>query len=154
MKVKRGKFDIVLNVLCLAILICTVLFLLCTWTRIPDKVPMHHDFAGNVDRWGGKSEIIVLPVISWITYLFLTLIERFPEIWNTGVTVTEENKERVYSVLLHLISSIKFIIILLFAWLTVQTAVGFELGAWFLPVFLLAIFGDLLYWLWRLFRAK
>ena len=29
-------------------------------------------------------------------YIFLTVIENFPQIWNTGVTVTEENKDRVY----------------------------------------------------------
>lgn len=154
MKIKRGKFDTILNVLCLIILISTILFLIVIWSKIPDKVPMHNDFAGNTDRWGSKLEIIILPIITWIIYIFITIIEKFPQIWNTGVEVTEENKERVYSILLHLISTIKFIVVCVFTYLTVQTAVAFELSAWFLPIFILVILGNLLYWIWKLFKVK
>ena len=84
----------------------------------------------------------------------MTIIEKFPQAWNTGVKVTEENKERVYSTLLHLVSTIKFIMVCVFAYLTVQTTLAFELFAWFTPIFLLAIFGDLLYWIWKLYRVK
>ena len=133
LKFKRGKFDIILNGLCLIILVSTILFLAVTWSKIPDKVPMHYDFAGNID---------------------MTILEKFPEAWNTGVKVTEENKERVYSTLLHLISTIKFIMVCMFAYLTVQTSLAFQLPAWFTPIFMLAIFGDLLYWIWKLYRVK
>ena len=154
LKFQRGKFDIILNGLCLIILVSTILFLILTWSKIPDKVPMHYDFAGNIDRWGSKLEILILPIITWIMYVFMTIIEKFPEAWNTGVKVTEENKERVYSTLLHLISTIKFIMVCMFAYLTVQTSLAFQLPAWFTPIFMLAIFGDLLYWIWKLYRVK
>ena len=154
LKIKRGKFDIILNGLCLIILVSIILFLAVTWSKIPDKVPMHHDFAGNTDRWGSKLEIIILPVITWIMYVFMTIIEKFPQAWNTGVKVTEENKERVYSTLLDLISTIKFIMVCMFAYLTVQIALAFELSGWFTPIFIFAIFGDLFYWIWKLFRVK
>ena len=95
LKFQRGKFDIILNGLCLIILVSTILFLILTWSKIPDKVPMHYDFAGNIDRWGSKLEILILPIITWIMYVFMTIIEKFPEAWNTGVKVTEENIERV-----------------------------------------------------------
>ena len=45
---------------------------------------------------GSKGELVILPIIGWLMYIFLTVIENFPQIWNTGVTVTEENKDRVY----------------------------------------------------------
>ena len=99
MKFKRGKFDIILNGLCLIILVSTILFLILTWSKIPDKVPMHYDFAGNIDRWGSKLEILILPIITWIMYVFMTIIEKFPEAWNTGVKVTEENIEMLRSMM-------------------------------------------------------
>ena len=154
LKFQRGKFDIILNGLCLIILVSTILFLAVTWSKIPNKVPMHYDFAGNIDRWGSKLEILILPVITWIMYIFMTIIEKFPQAWNTGVKVTEENKERVYSTLLHLVSTIKFIMVCVFAYLTVQTALSFELSAWFTPISLLVIFGNLLYWILKLYRVK
>ena len=40
LKFQRGKFDIILNGLCLIILVSTILFLILTWSKIPDKVPM------------------------------------------------------------------------------------------------------------------
>lgn len=154
MKIKRKKFDIILNILCLIILVSTMLFLIVTWSKIPDKVPMHYASAGNIDRLGSKLEILILPIITWMLYAFFTIIEKFPEVWNTGVKVTEENKERVYSTLLHLISTIKFIMVVVFAYLTVQTTLALELSAWFTPIFILAILGNLLYWIWKLSRVK
>ncbi|MPQ45302.1 DUF1648 domain-containing protein [Clostridium tarantellae] len=154
MKIKREKFDIILNVLCLIILISISLFLIVIWSKIPDKVPMHHDFAGNIDRWGSKLEIIILPISAWIMYIFFAIIEKFPQVWNTGVKVTEENKERVYAIILHLISTIKFILVCVFMYFTVQTALAFELSVLFLPIFFIVIFGNLLYWIWKLFKVK
>lgn len=154
MKIKRKKFDIILNILCWIILASTMLFLIITWSKIPDTIPMHYDSAGNIDRFGSKLEILVLPIIILIVYTFITIIEKFPEAWNTGVKVTEENKERVYSTLLHLISTIKFIMVGMVAYLTVHTALSLELSAWFTPIFILAIFGNFVYWIWKLFRVK
>lgn len=154
MKIKRKKFDIILNILCWIILASTMLFLIITWSKIPDTIPMHYDSAGNIDRFGSKLEILVLPIIILIVYTFITIIEKFPEAWNTGIKVTEENKERVYSTLLHLISTIKFIMVGMVAYLTVHTALSLELSAWFTPIFILAIFGNFVYWIWKLFRVK
>ena len=154
MKIKRKKFDIILNILCWIILASTMLFLIITWSKIPDTIPMHYDSAGNIDRFGSKLEILVLPIIILIVYTFITIIEKFPEAWNTGVKVTEENKERVYSTLLHLISTIKFIMVGMVAYLTVHTALSLELSAWVTPIFVLAIFGNFVYWIWKLFRVK
>ncbi|MGN0246442.1 MAG: SdpI family protein [Lachnospiraceae bacterium] len=36
---------------------------------MPDRIPMHYDLAGNIDRWGSKAEEFVFPVV----ILFVTL---------------------------------------------------------------------------------
>ena len=101
-----------------------------------------------------KSEMLLLPVMAWLLYLLLTVIERFPKIWNTGVTVTEENRERVYTSLLHLISTMKFIIVCIFTWLIVQTPLGISLPGWFMIVVLLAVFGNMGFWLGEVYKNK
>lgn len=30
---------------------------------LPDKLPMHYDLQGNIDRWGGKTEELIFPII-------------------------------------------------------------------------------------------
>ena len=37
---------------------------------MPDRIPMHHDFAGNTDRWGSKTESFIFPVIILCITLF------------------------------------------------------------------------------------
>lgn len=36
---------------------------------MPDVIPVHHDLAGNTDRWGSKTESLIFP----ISILFITL---------------------------------------------------------------------------------
>ncbi len=87
-------------------------------------------------------------------YAFITTIEKFPQVWNTGVTVTEENKEQVYLILLHLVSTIKFIIVCVFTYIIIQSVIFFKLSIWFIPAFLIILFGNLFYWIWKLFKVK
>lgn len=154
MQIKRGKLDIILNVMCIVVLVSMTIFLITVWSKIPEKIPMHYDFSGNIDRWGTKAEIIILPIIAWSMYAFITTIEKFPQVWNTGVTVTEENKEQVYLILLHLVSTIKFIIVCVFTYIIIQSVIFFKLSIWFIPAFLIILFGNLFYWIWKLFKVK
>ncbi|MDD6481289.1 MAG: SdpI family protein [Lachnospiraceae bacterium] len=41
---------------------------------MPDTIPMHHDLAGNTDRWGSKTESLILPVIILVITLFWHLM--------------------------------------------------------------------------------
>ena len=36
----------------------------------PDRIPMHYDMAGNIDRWGSKYENYIFPAIIFIMSLF------------------------------------------------------------------------------------
>jgi uncharacterized membrane protein len=42
-----------------------------------DKVPMHYDLNGNIDRWGSKYENLIFPVIIILTTLLWTLFIRY-----------------------------------------------------------------------------
>ena len=41
---------------------------------MPDTIPMHHDLAGNVDRWGSKTESFIFPVVILVITLFWHLL--------------------------------------------------------------------------------
>lgn len=151
---KKHPLDKLMNRLSLLVLVGTALFLALYWRHIPQEVPMHFNAAGEIDRWGSKAELLILPVISWLMYGLLTVVEQFPGAWNTGVKVTEENRERVYALLGHMLSTLKFLIMVMFAWITLWCALAKPLPVWFLPVVLGAVFGDMIYWLVRVFRAR
>ena len=75
--------------------------------RLPARVPVHFDLAGNPNRWDSPSSFVFIPIIGAALYLFLTLIARAPLMFNYPVTVTEENRARLQALAIDLIAWIK-----------------------------------------------
>lgn len=136
---KKSKFSKAVNLLCLVILIGTILFLVVSWGNIPDRIPGHYNAAGEVDRVGGKGEIIMIPVMEIILYGLITLVEQFPQVWNTGVKPTKENEKWIYSATGNLIAAAKIVMVTELSYITIATVRMQSLGKWFLPVSLAAI---------------
>ena len=154
MKIKNSPADIIMEILGLIMLIGTPLYLLIRWSSIPDKLPMHYNFVGEIDRWGGKGEILFLVVMIWILYLMISLVEHFPSIWNTGVQVTSENRARVYRTLKYMVKTLKLVMTLIFTFLIFNTVAGTPLPRWFTPAYLILIIGNFAFWLIRLYRVR
>lgn len=151
---RRYLLDRLMNWLSLLLLLGTTVFLVVSWPHIPAEVPMHFNALGEIDRWGGKGGLLVLPVIGWAVYVLMTVVEHFPSLWNTGVQITVENRARVYRLLGHLLSTLKLLTTAMFAGLTLWCPLARPLPGWFLPVVLVVLFGDMIYWLVRVIRAR
>ena len=154
MKLKKTAWDWITEALSLALVFGTILYLIVMWKSIPDTIPAHYNAAGEVNRWGGKSELLMLPIISGILYFFITLIQQYPQAWNTGVTVTEENRERVYRILRNLIGTTKLMMLLVFSSLTVLSSLGLALPIWYLGVFLVLLFGSITFFIIQLSKER
>lgn len=154
MKVKTTIADIVLESLTLFMLIGSAVYLFVIWSSVPDKLPMHYNFAGEIDRWGGKGELFILILFHWILYLVATGIEKVPQIWNTGVKVTEENQYRIYRTLKYMIKTLKLIIVFIFTFLILTTVAQRNLPGWFTLVSLVLVFGDLAFWGFWLYKGR
>lgn len=64
------------------------IYLAIIWNKLPQKVPMHMNMNGEVDRWGNRLELIfMLCIISGLTYiifLFLPKIDPKQKLQNMG----------------------------------------------------------------------
>ena len=131
---KRSRFDKSMDALSLGILVCTAVALAVLWRRLPDRIPLHYDFSGNITGYGGKASILIMPIISALLYTVISVAEHLPpESWNTGgIRVTHENAEHVYTCLHHLLSSTKCIFIAFHTGITVCQALGSRL--WIVPL--------------------
>mgnify|MGYP001216207310 FL=1 len=154
MKLKKTAWDWISETLSLALVFGTILYLIVMWKSIPDTIPAHYNAAGEVNRWGGKSELLMLPIIGGILYFLITLIQQYPQAWNTGVTVTEENRERVYRILRNLIGTTKLMMLLVFSSLTVLLSLGLALPIWYLGVFLALLFGSITFFIIQLSKER
>jgi uncharacterized membrane protein len=154
MILRRKKIHYIIDILCLILLISTSIYLIISWSELPEKIPGHYDAYGNIDRWGSKTEIIVMPIFAWFMFISISILERFPQVWNTGVKVTEANAYKVYSTLYDMIITLKIILTLVFSFLIINSIHMSNLPSIFLPVMLFLVFGDLIYHLLKLHRVK
>ena len=144
----------VLDAIGLAVLIGIFLYLILEWKELPDRIPSHFNGAGVADAWSGKGMLWFCPVMAALLYGMITLLEQFPDIWNTGVEVTPENQERVLGAVKLMVVWMKLAVVLDFSWITLCSARGTDLGAWFMPVFLAMIFLPMIWCMVRIFRSR
>jgi uncharacterized membrane protein len=127
------------------------------WPSVPAMVPRHFGFDGTPDAWGERGGMLVLPIVGLVMYVSLSVLERFPHIYNYPVAVTNQNARELYTLGRRWLSVTKTILTasLGFAfYATVQTARGElrGLSQWYLPVLLLtlsAVTGIVLVRMWR-----
>lgn len=63
----------------LAIVAIPFLYLAYVWGSLPKKVPMHWNIKGEIDRWGDKQELvlipILLPLLVYVIFLIVPVID-------------------------------------------------------------------------------
>lgn len=58
----------------LAILALPAIYLAYVWNKLPERVPMHYDIEGHIDRYGDKSEMISVNLILLFSGMLTTLL--------------------------------------------------------------------------------
>lgn len=153
-KIKRSKLDIITEIGCLVCLFGLLIYFVLNWGGFPDEIPGHYNAAGEIDRWGSKTELFILPVVSLVLYAFLSLLERFPQIWNTGVTITEENRERVYRTLKNMVQLLKLSMVIFFVIMSYIQSTAQSISGWFILFFMIIFFGILTSYLVKLYQRR
>lgn len=151
---KRNVYATIIESLCIIGLVGLCIYLALNWNSFPSRIPGHYDASGNVTRWTSKSVLLVLPIIAWAFYIGLSLVEAFPAIWNTGVKVTEENRERIYRIIKNMICTLKFVFVITFITLSLMQATATKLPSYFTWLEMVFIFGVLIYFVVKLAKNK
>jgi hypothetical protein len=152
MKLKYTKFQIVLETIGLLLLVGMIVFVYIQWNQIPQQVPMHYNVMGEIDKWGSKNGILFLPAISIFLYAFITMVSFFPQIWNVPVQITDENKEVVYLSSKDLLIIMKVEILMSLFYINYHTVTAQPLPITFLPVFMIVLFGTIIFFVRRIIR--
>ncbi len=128
------------------------------YTNLPDTIPTHYNGAGQADGFGGKGSILTLPLISTVLFVGLTTLNKFPHIFNYPTNITADNASRQYTNATRLIRYLKFIIVVIFGLIALQTIRNANgrtdgLGVWFLPLTIGLIFIPLIYFAIKSFKT-
>ena len=72
----------------ISIVLIPLIYILLIWDQLPDKVAMHWNIEGNIDRYGSKFELLVvaglLPLVTYVTLLIVPKIDPKKKIASMG----------------------------------------------------------------------
>lgn len=149
---ERTLLDQVFITVAIALMVGGFILVVVSWASLPARIPIHWNAAGEVDGWGPRGVIWLLPAIGLLLVGGLLAVMRVPWLANVPVTITERNAAAQYGLIVRLlavlsagVASIFFILVVE----TIQTARGGGdlLGPWMLPVFLAPTIGALIWYL-------
>lgn len=125
---------------------------LSNYYSLPETIPIHYNGTGEADGFGKKWNILTLPIVSSILFVGLTILNKYPHIFNYPSTITEENAMQQYTNATRLIRFLKLVILIIFGLIvfkTIQNVNGNAdgLGVWFLPLTMGMIFIPIVFFL-------
>jgi len=129
------------------------------YPKLPGVIPTHFNEAGKPDGFGRKAYVLALPLMATILFLGLTVLSRFPYIFNYPTSITKDNALRQYKNATRLIRYLKLNIVVIFglvALRAIQRPGGEQsgLGAWFLPLILGLILIPLGFYIVKSYRDR
>jgi len=96
--------------------------------KLPDRIPIHFDAAGQINGWGSPAMLWFLPVVAAGVYILLTLVSRRPCAFNYPVRVTPATRPRLEAMSLELIAWLRAELIWLFLFIEYATIRSARLG--------------------------
>lgn len=142
LKLPKTTGERIWNIIGGVIFLGSIVYIIVIWKSLPDRVPMHFNVAGEVDRIASKYEMIILPIIGIGLWIFLDVLERKPHLHNYPARLNESNAAAFYLLSRKMMNVIKNLCLILFAFISfeiVQVSLGKvdALGIWFLSVIII-----------------
>ena len=94
----------------LAVSLLPFVYLAYIWPSLPQRVPMHWNASGEIDRWGDKSETLMIPIL--MTGLVYVLFLILPKIDPKGKLESMGNKLNSFRMILTCFMSVLSIYVL------------------------------------------
>ena len=128
------------------------------YSRLPERIATHFNGVGMANGFGAKSTLWVLVGIAAVLYGILSAISLLPRVVNLKRPLAPEREKVVLAESMAMVGWIKAVVCWMFAYLClamVRNGMGLQvgLGAWFLPVTLVVVFGICGVYLVRILRS-
>ena len=116
---------------------------------LPARIPVHFNALGQADGWGSRGSLLGLPIVAILLYILMTVVSRYPAVFNYPVRVTPQTRPRLQELALEMIAWLKAELVWLFVWIehvTIELARRGEgsLSPFFMPVVLAVVLGTIL----------
>lgn len=128
------------------------------YAALPDTIPIHYNAVGEVDNFGNKKSLFLLPTIATVIVLIFGYLSKLPHTFNYMVDITQDNAQKQYTIASRMLRYLKLSIscvffLIFFRTLQIVNGKAGALGKYFLPFTLAIIFLPILYFLVQSVRA-
>lgn len=130
----------ILNILGWLSLFGLLVYVWFLWNTLPNQIPSHYNFQGEIDQYGGKSTILIAPITMAFLFMLLVIVERFPNSWNIPVEICEDNKERVYESMRLMLVGMRAMFMINAFLTTYAMSHALQLPSLYLPIFIGIVF--------------
>lgn len=157
--IELTQWDKIIEIISWLILIALWTLVLFNYPELPPTIPIHFNASGQADSYGSKSTIFLLPVIGTVISIGMSILGKFPHVFNYPLTITSENAIKQYTGAVRLLRFLRlaiglvFFAIVLSIYLT-STGKASGLGKWFLPLTLALFFIPIIYYFIRSFNDR
>lgn len=159
LKLKLSPADKIFEFLGYSVLLIIWTLVITYYQNLPDTIPIHYNVKGEADGFGNKSHMLMLPILATVLFAGMTILNKYPHIFNYPSSITQENAFSQYTNATRLIRFLKLIVVIIFGgivFITLQHTNGDlnGIGTWFMPVSLALIFIPLIYFIVRSVKAR
>lgn len=131
-----------------AIGVLSIVFPVLFWKKIPEQIPMHFGADGVVNRMGDKIELILLFFVILFLMGMMGIIIYYVKT-NAMSKYAKAEERTSLTTIYPMMVMMNFFLMCGFAYMVFCAATAQNLGVLFLPVFLIATFAPLAYYLWK-----
>ncbi|KYG91764.1 hypothetical protein A0U40_02140 [[Bacillus] sp. KCTC 13219] len=155
----KSTTEKIADIIGIAALLFAIIFIALNWTTLPAQVPMHFNGVGEIDRWGSKYEMLILPIIGIALFFMLQILEKKPHLHNYPARLNESNVEQFYKASKKVLNYTKNICCLIFAYIAYEIVIIAQqkkllLGSSTLIVLLVLLFSIIIFGIVKMMKIK
>lgn len=81
--------------------------LIINYPKLPDIIPIHYNAAGEVDNFGHKISLFILPIIASVVFIGFSYLSKIPHTFNYMVEINTENARKQYTIATQMLRYLK-----------------------------------------------
>ena len=113
-KLQKSNFFKFLEILPFILLGLGLLYNIIMYLKLPENIPIHFNFYGEINDYADKDSIWALNVLGFILVFIMYKLMQHPENFNYTVKITEQNAEKQYYSAIKTMNIINIILAMLF----------------------------------------
>jgi len=95
-KIEPKAIDKIVDALALVFLLLLLVVVFQYYPHLPNLIPTHFGKNGQVDDFGSKNTILLLPALAVFLFVLLQVLNKFPHKFNYLVKITPKNAKKQY----------------------------------------------------------